>query len=604
MKNINHIVKAITFPITNDLIFYIQIIILLILPSLINAFFINRDSFLTFSDNYPFGFVVRHGASFPYIIFMPCILSYIINTIGLVISNLSKKGYSLYKVIIYSCLFILLSINIFLLLNFKTMLAPTIIMLIAETNFGEATDFFNIYLLNKNSLISYIIILSTILLIILSENKIHAHINKLVEIAILLAFCYVLQRSYEPTISYLKLYKCKSLTEIEMWYLGYHPDTNLFTNVSYSLFTFFISKKELNTAIIKTLRTKVKKKAAISTNIVLIIGESYNKYHSQLYSYSLNTSPHLLDEKKNGNLFIFSDVITPYNMTSFVLRNLFSTNSIMDDESWSNYPAFPYIMKKAGYNIYFWDNQISTENSDVSDYSINSYLHNKDISLKSYTKCNKTAFKYDHELINSFFNSVKLSNTRNLVIFHLRGQHYQAKNRYPHNKQFLRFSSDNIKSTNLTFQQKEVVAHYDNATLYNDYNIYQIIEKFRKKNAIIIYFPDHGEEVYDYRDMYGRTLENVKTHNSIKFQYEIPFIIWCSNVFINQHPQITCNISNAISKPFMIDNICQILFYLAGINCEYYHPERCLISPKYKAYPFRHIQGNIIYETSQNINHK
>lgn len=45
-----------------------------------------------------------------------------------------------------------------------------------------------------------------------------------------------------------------------------------------------------------------------SLNVILVIGESYNKYHSPLYGYYLNTTPVLCSQQQNGNLFVFKDV--------------------------------------------------------------------------------------------------------------------------------------------------------------------------------------------------------------------------------------------------------------------------------------------------------
>ena len=51
------------------------------------------------------------------------------------------------------------------------------------------------------------------------------------------------------------------------------------------------------------------------------------------------------------------------------------------------------------------------------------------------------------------------------------------------------------------------IPHYRNAkknpniyTLYNDYVLKNIIDLFRDKNTVVLYFSDHGEEIYDYRD--------------------------------------------------------------------------------------------------------
>jgi heptose-I-phosphate ethanolaminephosphotransferase len=182
------------------------------------------------------------------------------------------------------------------------------------------------------------------------------------------------------------------------------------------------------------------------------------------------------------------------------------------------------------------------------------------------------------------------------------GQHTIAAKRYPHTAKFNIFSQDSIPDKNwITKKDKQYIAEYDNATLYNDYVVHEIIDKFRNDTAIILYFPDHGEEIYDFRNQAGRTQEKVKTSNILKYQYEIPFVIWCSNKYMEKYPEVTNSIKNAISKPFMNDNICQILFGIAGIQTPYYHSTRDLLSPLYRPYKYRKIQDNTIYEKNRLI---
>jgi heptose-I-phosphate ethanolaminephosphotransferase len=40
------------------------------------------------------------------------------------------------------------------------------------------------------------------------------------------------------------------------------------------------------------------------------------------------------------------------------------------------------------------------------------------------------------------------------------------------------------------------------------------------------------------------------------------------------------NIAAAVDKPFMNDNVCQILFGLVGMSTIYYYPERDLLFPQ------------------------
>jgi len=94
-----------------------------------------------------------------------------------------------------------------------------------------------------------------------------------------------------------------------------------------------------------------------SPNIVLIIGESYNRHHSSQYGYIKPTTPRQIKRQKQGRLIPFTDVVSPWNLTSFVFKNMFSTYTVGDKGEWCDYPLFPELFRKAGYHVTFITNQ-------------------------------------------------------------------------------------------------------------------------------------------------------------------------------------------------------------------------------------------------------
>lgn len=80
--------------------------------------------------------------------------------------------------------------------------------------------------------------------------------------------------------------------------------------------------------------------------IVIIIGESFSKHHSSLYGYPLPTNPRLEERLRRGELFVFRDVVSPANLTTSVLSNLFSPASLGSGQSWKDSPLFPALFKK------------------------------------------------------------------------------------------------------------------------------------------------------------------------------------------------------------------------------------------------------------------
>lgn len=595
--SINRVCICIIRPMVHDVPLSLNILLLLILPTVFNAYVINTNEYISFSPKWTFGFLVKYGASFPYILFIPYVLSYFLSCIHYFINN--KRIKKSFKILVYSVLLTFFSVNIFLLCNFKTMLSPSIVLLLHETNNGEIYDFFNSYLFDWHSICSYMIIIFIMVVIVIVEKWSYSlnclFDNRFVRICVFLLTLYMFCRSINPFQKFINMYSCNDLDSLEFWYLDYRPDTNMFTNALYSYYTNIVSKKELLKSRNSTLCLRNDGVTNSNSTIVLVIGESYNKHHSELYGYGRKTNPNLKAEVEKGNLFLFSDVITPFNMTSYVMKNLFSINSIMDKENWGDYPIFPAIIKGAGFPVYFWDNQKTTGKADVSDFSIFSYLYDPDVARCSYTECNTETFLFDLDLIKDYFSRKRNHETRRFVIFHLNGQHDMAENRYPHIPQYMYFSKDSI-SGNYSVTQKEQIAFYDNATRYNDDVMAFLIDKIRDEEAAIVYLSDHGEEVHDYRDHYGRTQENVKTKGILKYQYEIPFMIWCSDKYKAKYAQKVNSIKDALNKPFMIDNTCHVLFNLGNIKTSHYYAQRDIINPLFKAYNHRVVQKNVVYE--------
>jgi heptose-I-phosphate ethanolaminephosphotransferase len=71
--------------------------------------------------------------------------------------------------------------------------------------------------------------------------------------------------------------------------------------------------------------------------------------------------------------------------------------------------------------------------------------------------------------------------------------------------------------------------------------------------------------------------------NKLKYQYEVPFMIWCSETYKEKYPEQVENIKNAVNRPFLSDNICNMLFNVANIETPYYRDSLDLISPNYKS---------------------
>lgn len=491
------------------------------------------------------------------------------------------------KILLYAFAIFLFAVFIFLYSSFNMFIQPNVIILIGETNMKEISGFFSAFLLTKGSFISIVAAISVILIIYIGE-KYKKHICKILAIwqqkvsVSVIFLLFLLVGLFETVKTYGVIFSSKNIDELPVD--GYRND--IFTSLCYSLYSIKLVNIEMNDAIKTTQYIPKGNICGDSINVVFVIGESYIKSHSQLYGYDLPTTPSLQKELIEGNLFVFDNVVSPYNYTSLVLKNLLSTNSLSEKEKWSNCPFFPAIFLKSGFDVYFWDAQRGDSNQFLSVFSLNSFLYNPNIKKMSYSKTDHGSYNYDDELIYDFENKRISKGKYKLVIFHLWGQHFDCSSRYPHTNQFDKFTVKDIKRKDkfLTASSKQIITEYDNATYYNDFVLNHIINLYREQNTVLLYLSDHGEECYDYRDSKGRTTlkEGDKyLKQGLLCQYSVPFMIWCSNKYKANHPKIVREIQNSLHKPFMTDNVCQVLFYLSGLKTTEYRKKRNLLMPEF-----------------------
>lgn len=325
-----------------------------------------------------------------------------------------------------------------------------------------------------------------------------------------------------------------------------------------------------------------------SLKIVFIIGESHIKHHTNLYGYPIETYPLMTKENGNGNLHIFTNVVTASKWTTVAVRNLLSLNdsSSPEKEEWHDKPYLPYLFNRADWNVYFWDNQtVPPGKSDPGCFSLTAYLINTFMHDSCYTSMYTRNYKYDDEIIEDYKRNVgNKDEGRELSIFHLYGQHFAPC--YP--DRFERFKPSDYDFRHedwLTEEKKKEIAKYDNVHLYNDYVLAKIIDIFRDRNAVIVYVSDHGEEVYDYRDSSGRKECAERPEMAIKYQYEVPMFVWVSDTWKQKHPEMDKMLSDAVDRPLISDNICQLIMKLGGIKSEYYIPSRDVTDSTYHCSP-------------------
>ena len=524
-------------------------------------------------------------ADFATTVTFAAIFTYIVAFSGKVV----KQG----SYILMLCLFL---VSLFLALVLDRKLNLLTLQQIFETNNSESKEFLSVFALSKGGITSILLTIFFYALLTIVE-KYRDRIES--------AFHRFSKGWIKKTVSVIVLMTIL-LGVVPLFRAGFYHDkmlrnypVNTLTRMGYSIYGFKEEADKMNNMeqMLERLsgETFDVKEVDDSIAVIYILGESFIKSHAQIYGYRLPTTPRLLAEKERGNLFAFTDAVSPYCSTTEMLKNSFFMNSSNDNEEWSNCPFFPQIFRQAGFFVNMCDNQTPSATEEDFEKSGRLLLHNKSIIKNSYSSVTPIRHQYDLDNIVEF-EEINSANhpARSLMMFHLMGQHVYASERYPHVEPFNCFTAaDYPKSAPyLDEEHRQLIAHWDNATVYNDSVVAHIIDAYRDKNAVLVYFSDHGEEVYDYRDRYGRhEPDRKRVAEWAHCVFDVPFFVWCSDEYKRRHPDIVKEIKRAEVRRYTTDLVPNTMLRLAGIKSQYYRSRYDVLSKDYVA-PRRYIHSS------------
>ena len=494
--------------------------------------------------------------------------------------------------------------ELFCWVKFQSTLNPSMLLLVSETNGREASEFFSSYfttdLLASSVGVLGLILLVHILTAFCRKTMLPATFRRraavwkqrltLMQPALgfigLVLLVWSVVRSAHNKREIAQIFSLDTIGSVEHklttrkcaeFYLPVY-------RLVFSIFSNELASKQIDRLIEAKDKVEVDSCSFTSPNIVLIIGESYGKHHSEQYGYFMPTTPRQIKREKTGLLVPFSDVVSPWNLTSFVFKNVFSLHVAGEKGEWCDYPLFPELFRKAGYHVTFLTNQFLPKAKEaVYDFSGGFFLNHPELSQAMFDTRNTQLYRFDCGLLDDYDTNQRQHNTEhNLIIFHLIGQHVNYQQRYPSDRHHFRAEDYADRRPDLDMKRRSTLADYDNAVLYNDSIVDQIIRRFESQDAIVIYMPDHGEECYEgNRGFICRNHSAAIDYDLAHYEFEIPFWIYCSHKYTVKHPSIFQEIVSAKDRRFMTDALPHMLLYLAGIKTKDYHAAYNLLSPQY-----------------------
>lgn len=293
-------------------------------------------------------------------------------------------------------------------------------------------------------------------------------------------------------------------------------------------------------------------------NVIIIIGESFSKSHSQLYGYDKMTNPKLYAKQQDSLLYVFSNISAPATNTIECFKQIMSTYEYSSSKSWYEHITLIDILNKSSYKTIWVSNQSQKGGYDnvVAKYAelcdTMCWVGNR------FQGVSRTS--YDEEVL-PILKSIKNTHSASKAFFvHLMGSHYTFNSRYPEKYNY--FTEKDYG--NLLSNQRRNIAEYDNSVLYNDYVVNEIIDVFKDEETIVIYFPDHGLDLYDSSDDYiGHGTSNEKSSIVSK---QIPFVVFVSDKLRDKDELIVSRIVNSIDKQFNTTNLIYTIMDIIGVD--------------------------------------
>lgn len=304
-------------------------------------------------------------------------------------------------------------------------------------------------------------------------------------------------------------------------------------NIIYTSIASYSDYQTTKANLKKTLAKGKSELLAVSSSLetpqtyVVIIGESTSRWHLQLYGYERETNPLLI--KIQEELTVFEDVVTPNVHTILALDKILTLSDYNEPNKEAN-ASVVQLANQAGFTTYWISNQRPVGlHESVSTIIGNAADHKYFLATDNYT-----SNIYDENILPKLEDILEEKDAKKMVFVHLIGTHSDYKKRYP--EQFVHFKEKPPQTDFSNSSNEKIINEYDNAIRYNDYIVRRIIETVRKEKtaSYVLYFSDHGDEVYDTMDLMGHN-----EYFATPPMHEIPFIVWLSPEYKHQFPKFS-----------------------------------------------------------------
>lgn len=468
--------------------------------------------------------------------------------------NKISLGLELFFLVIINLLTFIEMTHLYL---YRDFISASTIFIIIETNGSEISEFLSMYIdykLQLVGLLMFVVALITGFFIIkrhqkgwfifdyrlpIPRTRFKLNLNPLLFLAVLYYFVYGSNAlSYFLPYTAYTAYQEYKIDMVKYKRLGYRKTGGHFSEVKHE-------------------------ESESDEVYVMIIGESTTKHHLSLYDYYRPTNP-LLSSRKD-NLFVYKDIISPHAHTIPSLGKVLTLANLENPKRKFNGSIFQ-LLNKAGFKTYWISNQ---RPSGIYDTAVTAISNS--CEQQFFTNTSDKVTPFDERVLVPLEEVLAQKNKKKFIVIHLMGTHGRYSNRYP--KAFNQFTG--VPESNFKHQRAyDYINAYDNAVLYNDFVVNEIIDKVKAidTESVVIYFSDHGEEVFDTKDYSGHDEQN-----STKPMYDIPFMIWLSDKYKNQTPDLVWD----TQRKYIIDDMIYTVSDIANVDFVEFDSTRSIVNPHF-----------------------
>ena len=322
---------------------------------------------------------------------------------------------------------------------------------------------------------------------------------------------------------------------------------------------------------------------------VMVVGETARAHNFSLYGYPRDTNPLL---SKTQGIKAFPNVTTQSNTTHKSVPMLLSAASAEDFERLFHEKGILAAFKEAGFYTVFISNQLPNHSfiDFFGEQADEHYFLKKEDALQGN--------HYDEDLLQKLDEILPLADASSsahyryrklFVVLHTYGSHFNYQERYP--RSFAYFKPDS-RSEAKSENRRDLLNAYDNTIRYTDYILHGIIERLQKWEGIqtktdgvygqpisaMLYTSDHGENIFDD----DRHLFLHAAPKASDYELHVPFIIWTSEGFSKQYPDILKALGENRSKQVQSSlSAFHTMLGIGGIQTHYRQDEYSVASEKY-----------------------